>query len=141
MWKKFDSKRKTLSESLPGWDLQAVFNPYVLLFTLLSSTFSVLYSSHMNHGLRTTLFTSEISQLDHSLFCMFCWVSTLSFWRTSLEAFFTLSPSYSQSKKLCGWPREMLWGGRWERGSCLGTHVHPWWIHVNVWQNQYSIVK
>ena len=31
-------------------------------------------------------------------------------------------------------------GGR--RGvSCLGRHVHPWWIHVNVWQNQYSIVK
>ena len=22
-----------------------------------------------------------------------------------------------------GWPREMLWGGRWEWGSCLGTHV------------------
>ena len=22
-----------------------------------------------------------------------------------------------------GWPREMLWGGRWEGGSCLGTHV------------------
>ena len=20
-------------------------------------------------------------------------------------------------------PREMLWGGRWEGGSCLGTHV------------------
>ena len=30
-------------------------------------------------------------------------------------------------------------GGR--GGSCLGTHVYPWWIHVNVWQNQYSIVK
>ena len=30
-------------------------------------------------------------------------------------------------------------GGRGD--SCLGTHVHPWWIHVNVWQNQYSIVK
>ena len=28
-----------------------------------------------------------------------------------------------------------------EGGSCLGTHVHPWQIHVNVWQNQYSIVK
>ena len=26
-------------------------------------------------------------------------------------------------------------------GSCLGSHVHPWWIHVNVWQNRYSIVK
>ena len=21
-------------------------------------------------------------------------------------------------------------------GSCLGSHVHPWWIHVNAWQNQ-----
>ena len=29
----------------------------------------------------------------------------------------------------------------WQGGSGLGTHVHPWWIHVNVWQNQYSIVK
>ena len=26
-------------------------------------------------------------------------------------------------------------------GSCLGLHVHVWWIHVNVWQNQYNIVK
>ena len=30
-------------------------------------------------------------------------------------------------------------GGR--RGSGLGTHVHPWRIHVDVWQNQYNIVK
>ena len=22
-----------------------------------------------------------------------------------------------------GWPTEMLWGGSWEGGSCLGTHV------------------
>ena len=29
----------------------------------------------------------------------------------------------------------------WEGGSGLGTHVHPWLIYVNVWQNQYSIVK
>ena len=42
---------------------------------------------------------------------------------------------------LRGWPGGMLWGGRWEGGSCLGSHVHPWWIHVNVWLNQYSIVK
>ena len=26
-------------------------------------------------------------------------------------------------------------------GGGRGMHVHPWWIHVNVWQNQYSIVK
>ena len=23
----------------------------------------------------------------------------------------------------------------------LGTRVHPWWIHVDVWQKQYSIAK
>jgi len=22
-----------------------------------------------------------------------------------------------------------------------GAHVHPWQIHVDVWQNQYNIVK
>ena len=37
-----------------------------------------------------------------------------------------------------GWPRGMGWGGRWEGGSWWGTHVHPWLIHVNVWQNQYK---
>ena len=26
-------------------------------------------------------------------------------------------------------------------GSGWGTHVHPWWIHVNVWQNQYNVEK
>ena len=28
-----------------------------------------------------------------------------------------------------------------EGGSGLGTRAHPWWIHVDVWQNQYNIVK
>ena len=37
--------------------------------------------------------------------------------------------------------RSWIWGGRWEGGSGLGTHVHPWRIHVDVWQNQYNIVK
>ena len=23
----------------------------------------------------------------------------------------------------------------------MGTYVHPWWIHVDVWQNQYSTVN
>ena len=31
-----------------------------------------------------------------------------------------------------GWYRE----GCWEGGSGWGRHVHPWWIHVDVWQNQ-----
>ena len=40
-----------------------------------------------------------------------------------------------------GWPRGMVQGGRWERGSGWGTHVYPWQIHVDVCQNQYNIVK
>jgi len=38
-------------------------------------------------------------------------------------------------------PRGMVWGGRRERGSGWGTRVYLWWIHVDVWQNQYNIVK
>ena len=32
-------------------------------------------------------------------------------------------------------------GRRWERGSGLGTRVHSWRIHVDVWQNQHNNVK
>ena len=39
-----------------------------------------------------------------------------------------------------GWPRGMVLGRRWEGGSGWGTHVYPWQIHVDVWQ-QYNIVK
>ena len=38
-------------------------------------------------------------------------------------------------------PREMVPGGRGEGGSGWGTRVYLWQIHVDVWQNQYSIVK
>ena len=27
------------------------------------------------------------------------------------------------------------------RGFRMGTRVHLWWMHVDVWQNQYNIVK
>ena len=33
------------------------------------------------------------------------------------------------------------WGGRWEGGSGWGTHVHPWVIHVNVWQKPLQYCK
>ena len=35
----------------------------------------------------------------------------------------------------------MVWGGRREEGSGWGTYVYLWWIHVDIWQNQYNIVK
>ena len=31
--------------------------------------------------------------------------------------------------------------GGWKWGSGRGTRVHLWRIHVDVWQNQYNIVK
>ena len=35
----------------------------------------------------------------------------------------------------------MGWGGRWEEGSGWGTHVHPWLVHVNVWQKPPQYCK
>ena len=40
-----------------------------------------------------------------------------------------------------GRPRGMVWGGRREEGSGWEAHVYLWWIHVDLWQNQYNIVK
>ena len=40
-----------------------------------------------------------------------------------------------------GWPWGMGWGGRSEGGSGWGTHVHPWLIHVNVWQKPLQYCK
>ena len=48
--------------------------------------------------------------------------------------------------------RRMRYKSKWENGSYLllqnqkdksgwGTRVHPWRMHVDVWQNQYNIVK
>ena len=38
-------------------------------------------------------------------------------------------------------PRGMVWGGRRKGGSGWGTHVHPWLIHVNVWQKPLQYCK
>ena len=50
-----------------------------------------------------------------------------------------------KKKEVWGWCTGMtigmVWGGNWEEGSGWGTSVHPWWMHVDVWQNQYNIVK
>ena len=40
-----------------------------------------------------------------------------------------------------GRPRGIRWRGRWEGGSGWGTHVTPWLIHVNVWQNPLQYCK
>ena len=40
-----------------------------------------------------------------------------------------------------GRPRGMVQGGRREDGSGWGTRVYLWRIHVDIWLNQYNIVK
>ena len=40
-----------------------------------------------------------------------------------------------------GRPRGMGWGGRRDGGSGWGTHVTPWLIHVNEWQNPQQYCK
>ena len=40
-----------------------------------------------------------------------------------------------------GRPRGVVRGGRREEGSGWGTHVYLWRMHVDIWQNQYNIVK
>ena len=40
-----------------------------------------------------------------------------------------------------GRPRGMEWGRRREEGSGWRTRVYLWRIHVDIWQNQYYIVK
>ena len=40
-----------------------------------------------------------------------------------------------------GKPRGSGWRGRWEGGSGWGTHVNPWLLHSNIWQNSLQIKK
>ena len=40
-----------------------------------------------------------------------------------------------------GRPRGMVQGGRREKDSGWGTRVYLWRTHVDIWQNQYNIVK
>ena len=40
-----------------------------------------------------------------------------------------------------GRPRRMVWGRGREGASGWETRVYLWQINVDVWQNQYNIVK
>ena len=42
---------------------------------------------------------------------------------------------------LVHWDDPEGWYGEVGGVSGWGTRVHPWQIHVDVWQNQYNIVK
>ena len=67
------------------------------------------------------------------------------FKRTALQYVYYLGWNRSPAQVGCmrqklgtgalGRPRGIGWRGRWEGGSGWGTHVNPWLIHFNVWQN------
>ena len=38
-------------------------------------------------------------------------------------------------------PEGMVQGGKREEGSGWGTRVYLWHIYVDIWQNQYNMVK
>ena len=38
-------------------------------------------------------------------------------------------------------PQGMGWQGNLEGGSEWGTHIHPWLIHVHVWQKPLQYCK
>ena len=54
------------------------------------------------------------------------------------ESPWTEEPGGPQS---IGSQRVMVRGGRREEGTGWGIRVYLWWIHVDIWQNQYNIVK
>ena len=49
----------------------------------------------------------------------------------------------TESSGLVHWDDPEGWHGEGggSGGSGWGTCVYLWWIHVDVWQNQYNIVK
>ena len=74
-------------------------------------------------------------------------------WENSIETCILLCVKYMTNlslmpetghSKLVHWDNSegwMGWGGRWQGSSRWGTHVHPWLIHVNVWQKPRQCCK
>ena len=67
----------------------------------------------------------------------------LTMWITTNCEKFLGSMQDTGSLGLVHWDNPEGWYGEGggKGGSGLGTRVHPWQIHVDVWQNQYNIVK
>ena len=71
------------------------------------------------------------------------------FWENGIETCIiscmkrVASPGLMHDTGCLGWCTGTTQGngmGR-EEGSGWGTHVYLWWIHFDIWQNQYNIVK
>ena len=76
------------------------------------------------------------------------WCKVLDSWFKQNISLLEEVISLSEGQKCVGlvhWDDPKGWygegGGRKEAGSGWGACVYLWWIHVDIWQNQYNIVK
>ena len=78
------------------------------------------------------IFAKTFSQLDNMNEAVSLQFRRHCFLKTQLRNLFYSYDRFFSA--LCMWKH-------WEGGSEWGTRVHLWRIHVEVWQNQYNIVK
>ena len=64
------------------------------------------------------LIPTSLSIDGYGTFLKECWQILLHYRQSMSDAGYSMLGAGAW-----GWPTEMLWGGRWEGGSCLGTHV------------------
>ena len=60
-----------------------------------------------------------------------------------IAALFTIARTWKQPRCPLAdeWIRKLWYIYTMEYYSGWGIHVHPWRIHVDLWQNQFNIVK
>ena len=69
------------------------------------------------------------------------------FWEKSIETSIlsrvkqNTSPGWMHETRAQAWCTGKAQRDKMEREAGGGTHVNPWLIHVNVWQNHYNTVK
>ena len=101
-------------------------------------------SAHLKYGVKIKLVTKikrnslwrSLSTRDIKNLFSFPRQS-FSFFFFSFFVIFKVCTAWNRALKAgaLGQPRGMGWGAGWEVGPGRGTHVHPWLIHVDVWQN------
>ena len=94
--------------------------------------------------------TAKETQMYRTVFWTL-WESRGMIWENGIETCIIsykkriTSPGSMQdtgSLGLVHWDDPVGWYGEGGgRGFRMGTRVHLWWMHVDVWQNQYNIVK
>ena len=88
--------------------------------------------THRKQTRSTLFFILYIPHVSDNIQCLFfsLWLISLSICQSRINARYWMLGASALAR-----PRGMVWGGRREEGSGLGTHVYMWWIHFDIWQN------